>query len=304
MSRVVVVGSLNLDRVAEVARLPLPGETVTAGGSRLDRGGKGANQAFAAATTAPTGVEVAMIGCVGDDGDGTDLIDDLAASGVDVAGIERVPGPSGQAFILVDAAGENQIVVVPGANHRWNERAGMPTFTSTEIVVLQGEIPLGTILEVIEAAHAAGARVVLNAAPFQPGLVEALGGRDVLVVNESEAVEAFACAAVDAPGRLAELGGPFDLVVTLGADGAIVSTAPHDGAERIPAHAVTAVDTVGAGDAFVGALASALGAGAGLADAARRGAAAASIVVSSTGTRSVRLDRAAVDRLLAQESAC
>lgn len=264
MGRVVIVGSVNVDLVTAVERHPRPGETVLGAGLRRLAGGKGANQAVAAAAA---GASVAMIGCVGDDAGGAAYRERLHAAGIDVSGLEVVPGtPTGHALIAVDERGENTIIVIPGANHAMTESTLAPLRSVGEgdVVVLQLEIPLGVVTVAAETAHARGARVVINVAPYAPLPRHVLALADPIVANQHEALQ---LADGDAAGS--------SLLVTLGAAGATWDgeTVP---AVRVPERRV--VDTTGAGDAFVGALAAALAAGAGrqpaLAAAAAAGAAA------------------------------
>ena len=285
MSRVVVVGSINHDVVIDVAALPTPGETVLAGGMSTAHGGKGANQAVAAARTAPDEVVVAMVGAVGEDAAGAAMRAALADAGADVSAVQVVDGPSGTAFITVDAAGENTIAVVAGANGVWPSGASDVVFTSTDVVVLQAEIPIEVIAAAMASARSVGATVVLNAAPALPELVGLLGHVSILIVNEPEAAELIGLRGADDAALLdaADAAGVGALVVTLGADGAVV--VENDVVTRIPALPVDAVDTVGAGDAFVGALASQLASGATLVDAARVGAAAGALTVTVVGAR-------------------
>lgn len=298
MGRVLVVGSLNLDLVYRVRHLPRPGETLLGAGLRRFSGGKGGNQAHAAARVAPPGVEVAMVACVGADEAGARLRADLADAGVDVSGLVDVPEPSGIALIAVDEAGENTIVVVPGANAAWPaDAAERIRVARGDVVVLQLEVPLDVVSAVVDRAAAAGARVVLNAAPADPGAREFLDRVDVLVVNEREAAELLG---LDDPGATevavaaARLNG--SLVVTRGSRGVIVAA---DGqVEELPAFPVRAVDTVGAGDAFVGGLAVALAAGETLREAARQGSAAGALTTTVVGARHPGLDRSGLLRVL------
>lgn len=268
---VAVVGSLNLDLVVRVARLPGPGETVSGEDVFRNPGGKGANQAVAAARL---GRRVAMVGRVGDDAAGRELLAALEADGVGTSQVRAVAGvPSGTAFITVGDDGENQIVVSPGANARLTpedvEEAG-PALRAAAVTLLQLEVPLAAVAA---AAGTAGGRVVLNPAPVRELPAELLGRVDVLVPNRVElaqlaggAVPATVAEAVELAGRLPARA----VVVTLGADGALVV---EDGdAGHVPAVPVRAVDTTAAGDAFCGGLADALAAGAALEDAARRAA--------------------------------
>ena len=298
-ARVVVVGSVNLDLVYRVPHLPRPGETLL--GSDLMRlsGGKGGNQAHAAARLASDSVVVSMIACVGSDSAAEQLRHDLETAGVDVKGVLSVPGPSGTALIAVDAEGENTIVVIPGANGAWpaDVVAGLD-LQQGDVVVLQLEVPFEIVEAVVARAAAAGARVVLNAAPLDRRASTLLDRVEVLVVNEVEASELFGFDADldrDAVGHLATETST-DLVVTLGARGVIVGRAGAE-AQSIPAYPVEAIDTVGAGDAFVGGLAVALASGAPIDVAARWGAAAGALTTTVVGARHESLDRGAVEAL-------
>jgi len=265
---VAVVGSLNLDLVIRVAELPGPGETVSGGDLFRNPGGKGANQAVAAARL---GRRVAMVGCVGDDQAGHELLASLEAAGVDGSGVRVVEGvPSGTACITVSEDGENQIVVSPGANARLtpDDVAAAAAVRSAAVTLLQLEVPLETVAA---AARAAGGRVVLNPAPVPALPAELLGRIDVLVPNRVELARLAGGPVPRTVEQAAELAGRLGgraVVVTLGADGALVV---EDGrAGHVPAVPVRPVDTTAAGDAFCGGLADALAGGAGLQEAARR----------------------------------
>ena len=265
---VAVVGSLNLDLVIRVAELPGPGETVSGGDLFRNPGGKGANQAVAAARL---GRRVAMVGCVGDDQAGHELLASLEAAGVDGSGVRVVEGvPSGTACITVSEDGENQIVVSPGANARLtpDDVAAAAAVRSAAVTLLQLEVPLETVAA---AARAAGGRVVLNPAPVRALPAELLGRIDVLVPNRVELARLAGGPVPRTVEQAAELAGRLGgraVVVTLGADGALVV---EDGrAGLVPAVPVRPVDTTAAGDAFCGGLADALAGGAGLQEAARR----------------------------------
>jgi len=282
-----------------VPHLPRPGETLLGGELARFSGGKGGNQAHAAARTAADGVTVAMIACVGADEAGARLRADLAAAGVDVAGILDVPGPSGTALIAVDDEGENTIVVVAGANRAWPATAvdGIP-IAAGDVVVLQLEVPFELVEAVVARAAAAGARVVLNAAPLDRRVSGLLDRVEVLVVNEGEGAELFGFdGRVDADAlssASAELA--CSLVVTLGVSGVLVATGGE--VDTLPAYPVQAIDTVGAGDAFVGGLASALASGESLRAAVAWGAGAGALTATVSGARHSRLDRGAVERLI------
>ena len=270
---VAVVGSANLDLVVEVASIPAPGETVLGGGLRRIPGGKGANQAVAAARL---GRRVAMVGRVGDDDAGTMLRAALASAGVDTTSLHTTPEtPSGTALIAVGADGDNAIVVSPGANGRVTAHdvtAAAGALGAAAVVLLQLEVPL----EAVEAAvRTARGKVVLNPAPApaEPLPGDLLDGVDVLVPNQTElAVLAghaglSAIGDVDAETAVALARGlPAAVVVTLGAAGAMVVTGAE--AVHVPAPRVAPVDTTAAGDAFCGALADALADGTDLVGAA------------------------------------
>jgi ribokinase len=289
VSRVVVLGSLNMDLVVTLSRLPRSGETVI--GERLQRfpGGKGANQAVAAARL---GAEVAMVGRVGTDSFGDELLSNLKADGVAIDGVDRDPNePTGAALILVEDGGENMIAVARGAGRVVGD-ADVARATrglqDRDVLLLQLEIPLAAVTGAARAAKAMGARVILNAAPAAPleaGLVSQL---EVLVVNELEAEALLGRPAADPAqaeeaARAAVAMGAQSAVVTLGAAGAIL--ADGESIHRIKAQRVEAVDTTGAGDAFVGALAAALAAGAALIEAAELAGAAGAAAVTKPGAQ-------------------
>ena len=242
MRRVVVVGSANMDLVVRTPALPRPGETVLGGDFVTVPGGKGANQAVAVARA---GAECVFIGAVGDDEFGERLRAGLADAGVDVSRVRRVPGPSGVALIAVDAAGENSIVVAPGANAALDglEPADIAAIAGADVLLCQLEVPLKAVLAATRAAQRGNTFVVLNAAPVRPLPAELLSTVDLLVVNKQEA---------DSLGDLWEL--VPRAVVTLGADGAEYTD--RDGQRlHVPAPRVEVVNTTGAGDAFTGTLA-------------------------------------------------
>jgi ribokinase len=234
--QIIVVGSINLDLVVRCPRLPLPGETIAGGDLARVAGGKGANQALAAARL---GADVAMIGCVGDDSHGEQALAGLRTAGVDLSGVARGSVPTGTAMIVVADGGENQIVVSAGSNAL--VRPDGARLAAADAIICQLEIPDEAVSA---AAAAARGLFCLNAAPVRPVPQDVLERVDLLVVNETE------YAALDAPkGALVAL--------TLGARGAVLL---RDGAElaQAAAPAVEAVDTVGAGDTFCAALVVAL----------------------------------------------
>jgi ribokinase len=273
---IALVGSINLDVVVGVERHPAPGETVIGGDRRELPGGKGANQAVAAARL---GAAVAFVGRVGADDAGRRLRDGLAAEGVDVAHVRVDPAaPTGMALIAVDRTGENTIVVSSGANARVGPadvEAARDVLANGAVTLLQHEVPEEALAAAIAAA---GGTVVLNPAPARP-LVAAV---DVLVPNRGE-LEALVGRAGDPVELARRLDAARAVVVTLGSEGAVV--VEGDRAERIPAPRVEAVDTTGAGDAFCGALAQALDSGAELVEAARWAVRAAAASVTKSGAQ-------------------
>ncbi|WP_220032885.1 ribokinase [Curtobacterium sp. MCBD17_023] len=285
---VVVVGSLNVDQVVTVERHPSPGETLVATSMSLLPGGKGANQAVAAARR---GAHTAMVGSVGRDGSAQVATSLLADSGVDVTHVRAVDAPTGLATVTVDRSGENTIVVVPGANRATDREAlltAAPVVASAAVVVLQGEIPADGIAA---AAELATGRVLLNLAPVVPVDREVVLAADPLVVNEHEAalvlaqLDPGADVPADEPALVAALRalGVRSVVVTLGARGALV--ADGDDLVAVPSPRVTAVDSSGAGDAFVGALAAGLAGGDSLLDAARQAVRVGAFAVQGAGTQ-------------------
>jgi ribokinase len=259
-ARVSVVGSLNMDLVVRVARLPQPGETVAGSEVEYRTGGKGANQAVAAAAA---GARVRMVGAVGGDPYGQRLIDGLERRGVGTDDIRAIDASSGIALIVVDTAGQNTITIAPGANGSLSPDtalAALGDLDRIDIVMMQLEVPTAVNLAVARLARERGVRTMLNAAPLdhfpRPDLVELLELCDVLVVNESEARQLLGAALDDWAGAAADLLslGPAAAVITLGADGAVAVTDDHQLIKQ-PGFKVDAVDGTGAGDSFCGVLA-------------------------------------------------
>ncbi|MBF4601906.1 ribokinase [Frigoribacterium sp. VKM Ac-1396] len=301
---VVVVGSINVDQVVTVDRLPLPGETLIGSSMTLSPGGKGANQAVAAARR---GARTVMIGAVGDDGRADDALPYLRSSGVDVSGVDTVPGPTGLAVVSVGGDSENTIVVVPGANGAVGASAvssHVAALSEAAVVVLQGEIPVDGIAAAVQHA---GGRVVFNLAPVIDVPADVVKVADPLVVNEHEGrllLAAWGAAGSAASGASAASAAGSDeearvddesvvaalraqgvtsVVMTRGAAGAIVSDA--SGTVLVASPRVAAVDSSGAGDAFVGALAAGLAAGSSLLEAARDAVRVGAYSVTGVGTQ-------------------
>ena len=282
---VVVVGSINVDLVVTLERLPRPGETVTGGRFARHGGGKGANQAVAAARA---GARVRMVAAVGDDEFGAAAVAEIEAEGVDVAAIAPLGvAPTGVALIAVDAEGRNQIAVASGANARLDAAmvdaalAADPP-TAADVCLLGFEVPDDAVVAGARAAARAGARVVLNPAPARE-LPAGLPGGVVLAPNaqEAEALTGEGDPERAARALHARTGAP--VLVTRGADGAVL--VDGDTTIAIPAPWVDVVDTTGAGDVICGVLAAGLVAGETIADAARAAVQAASESVRSPGAR-------------------
>ncbi|WP_246232670.1 ribokinase [Aurantimonas aggregata] len=300
---VVVFGSLNVDLVCRVETIARPGETVLAPGYDQLFGGKGANQAVAAARA--LGGRVAMVGAVGDDALGRAVTANLAREGIDVAAIQTVPGRTGCAFISIDAAGENAITVASGANGRFTAKAlDDERLDARSVLVLQMETPLAENLAAAAKARARGARVVVNLAPVPrqldaAALEQLLALTDWLVVNETELAAAAHLAGLAAgssaeqAGALAERHG-IVVIATLGAEGAVVAD-PVASLQRIAAHKVSVVDTTGAGDTFVGVLAAGLATGLAVPQAASRAVIAGSLACRKIGAQSAMPTGAEID---------
>jgi ribokinase len=252
-ARVAVVGSINMDLVVGTETLPKPAETVLGGELRRFGGGKGANQALAAARM---GAEVSLIGRVGDDELGSALLDELRREGVDVSAVGRVEGSTGVALITVDATGGNTIVVAPGANARLRAEdveAARAAIEHSRALLLQLEVPPEANIRAAEIAREAGVTVFLNPSPAAPLPDELLAGLSYLVLNEGE-LEVLAGEAGNADGLLAR--GVEAVVLTLGERGARLIT--RQGTRDVAAYPVRSVDSTAAGDAFLGALAATL----------------------------------------------
>ncbi|WP_086729633.1 ribokinase [Streptomyces carpinensis] len=286
-----VVGSANADLVIGVERRPAAGETVLGSDLAVHPGGKGANQAVAAARL---GARTALLARVGDDAHGRLLLDSQAAAGVDPVGVLVGGAPTGVALITVDPSGDNSIVVSPGANGRLTPedvRAAAGLLRASRVVSAQLEIPLETVVEAVRNL-APESRFVLNPSPPRPLPEELLRACDPLIVNEHEAKVILAGAGESGSGVGEDLEdwarallalGPRSVVVTLGAQGALVASA--EGVVRVPSVKVEAVDTTGAGDAFTAALAWRLGVGASLAEAASYAAGVGAAAVTRRGAQ-------------------
>jgi ribokinase len=289
MTEVVVVGSVNVDLVLSVRRIARPGETVLASAVSRGAGGKGANQAVAAARA---GAATALVAALGDDHVGGLLRGALAANGVDLRLLRTVPEPTGRAVVTVDETGENAITVAPSANAELvlDEHA-LDAIRRAGVVLIQLEIPMPAV----RAAAAAGRYVILNAAPAAALDDDLLADVDVLVVNEHEA---RIVSGIDTDPGAALLARVPAVIVTLGGSGALVLRRDAEPVQ-VPGYAVEVVDTTGAGDTFCGVLAATIAGGTDLPAAVARANAAAALSVQSTGAMASTPSAAAIDALLA-----
>lgn len=300
--KIVVVGSSNTDMILRLNRIPKPGETLLGGEFSMAAGGKGANQAVAAARA---GGDVAFLARVGDDLFGGQAIEGFRREGIDVDHVQRDPkAASGVALIFVADDGENSIGVASGANGRLTPAdvdAAAETIRSASTLVVQLETPLETVARAVEVAAAAGVRVILNPAPAQPLSDELLSRVSILTPNETEAalltgrdVSDTTSAAAAAESLRAR--GVATAIVTLGAQGCVVASDEHSG--HLPALSVEAVDTTAAGDVFNGALAVALAESAPLQEAICFASAAAALSVGTLGAQPSAPNRNAIERTL------
>jgi ribokinase len=297
-ARVIVIGSINRDLIMRLPRLPAPGETVVGGVLSRQHGGKGANQAVAAARAGATAV---LIGAVGN-ADGADSVDALNAEHVDVTRVWRCDAPTGTAVVLVDEhTGENQIAVAPGANVLVSADQVDAALTALEldrddIVVLSFELPHPPLRLAADLAHRARARLVVNPAPARRDYADLLVG--ALVTPNAAELSELESAQSDRPAAALELSGRIGapVVVTLGAAGALL--AESGDLTRFAPHRVQARDTTGAGDTLTGVLAASLAAGQDVPTAVRRAVAAAALAVTQDGARAGMPSAAEIDSVL------
>lgn len=289
-ARVVIVGSLNMDLVTRAPRLPRAGETLAGQSFVTVPGGKGANQAVAAARL---GASVAMVGCVGDDAYGEQLRTALLAEGIDCQAVTPVSGEStGVALIVVDDSSQNAIVIVAGGNGHVTASV-VDSFdallSGSEVIICQLEVPLDTVGHVLKRGHELGKTVILNPAPASGPLpAEWFAWIDYLIPNESEAtaltgLPVDSTASADAAASALLKAGVSKVIVTLGEQGALFASASRS--EHFPAPKVQPVDTTAAGDTFVGGFAAALADGKSESDAIRFGQVAAALSVTRSGAQ-------------------
>jgi ribokinase len=303
MRDICVVGGINMDLVVQVPHIPRPGETVQGGEVARFPGGKGSNQAVAASRL---GASVAMVGQVGADAFGDELLGTLEATGVETTGVRRVSAATGVALISVAADGQNAIVVAPGANMAWDDASVAEmegAVAGCRFLVSNLEVAPPVIARAIRAAKGAGAQVILNPAPHRTGDEACFGDVDLFVPNQ---VEAALFAGVDpeavtdwgAVGRRLRQLGPRTIILTLAGEGSLV--VDENGTHHIPTFPVTAVDTTAAGDAFVGGLVAALLQGLALREAVRFANACGAVAVTRAGAQPSLPRRAEVEHLIAQ----
>ncbi|MFD0672455.1 ribokinase [Cohnella sp. GCM10027633] len=303
MKNIVVVGSINMDIVNEVKKHPLPGETIHGLSTKYYPGGKGANQAVAAARSGGTTM---MVGAVGEDAFSSELIASLADSGVNAEQVSRVPGNSGIAFITVDESGENSIILSAGANRqvRLDDRVeSLNVLHAVDIVLLQNEIPWETNREVMKRACSQGARVLYNPAPAMKIPADVYPYIHTLILNETE-IEVITGMPIgdDSLGAEAAIDSLLDagiqsVILTLGSKGCLYKAA-GSAAVSCPAFRVEAVDTTAAGDTFIGAFASSLAEGRAIPEGLRFASAAAAIAVTGEGAQASIPTREQIDRFL------
>jgi ribokinase len=302
--RVIVVGSVNVDLVMRLPQLPAPGETVTGGTLARHDGGKGANQAVAAARA---GAATFFVGAVGA-ADGQPSVDALVADGVDATAIERLNAPTGHAFVLVDSdRGENQIAVAAGANAlvppgHVTAALSVLSLGPGDVLVLSFELPAAALQAAADSARSAGIEMVVNPSPVLPRSLDLLTGA-VITPNAGElaAIARLAGLSPAEPDATASAvarrtGAP--VIVTLGPDGALLARSGYT--EHFPGYRVAVRDTTGAGDTFTGVLAANLAAGQPLPDCVARAVAASALAVTRDGARPGMPTAAAVDEFLAR----
>ena len=297
--RIAVIGSANIDLTTFTDQFPKPGETIFGRKFDLGFGGKGANQAVAARLC---GAEVFMVARVGSDLFGPATIENFRKQGIDATHVKQVPGlSSGVAPIFVDPSGQNRIIVVKGANDALRPAdvdEAAETLRTADCIVLQFEIPLETVYYTVQFARKNGIRCIVNPAPAQPVDISSLKDLDYFVPNESEAETIFGAPVKnldDAKSSAKKFlsGGVRRVIVTLGANGSLLAT--NDGLEYVPPFKVNAIDSTGAGDAFIGSFAVFLGEGLPEKEAVRRANLYAGLSTTGIGTQKSFYDRARFD---------
>jgi ribokinase len=305
MPDILVVGSINADLVVRAPRFPEPGETISGEDLQIIPGGKGANQAVAAARQ---GASVSMIGRVGNDSFGPELINNLKQNNVNTSRVQiDSESATGTATIIVDANGQNSIVLSAGGNGRVSSAdVNSASFSDHRLLLLQLEIPIETVLAATQRAKERGLRVVLNPAPARPLPDELISTPDFIVPNESELSLLTDLAVKDLPSTekaakaLLERGAQ-NVIVTLGANGALLVT--HTEVTHVDTYKVDVIDTTAAGDAFIGGFASALLRDEALEEAVRYGCACGALASTKFGAQPSMPTREAVERFLSLRGA-
>lgn len=305
-ARIAVLGSINMDLMIRSAKLPAPGETVIAESKVENPGGKGANQAVAAARM---GADVTMIGCVGDDSFADQLLQNLSAEGVDTTHVSSLTETtSGIAVVMVEASGENSILVVPGANGRVGSselEQARQVICESDVLLMQLEVPVETVMAAASIAREAGVPVILDPAPAPPRIPAALLNVDLICPNQSEAaallgqsVETFDDATALISGFQQQ--GARQAIITMADQGAVL----FDGetVEVVPPFPVQAVDSTAAGDAFAAGLAVKLAERASLREAALFASAAGALAASGAGAQAAMPTREQIETRLTQQS--
>jgi ribokinase len=302
MTDILVVGSINMDLVVRANHFPAPGETIQGSELATYPGGKGANQAVAAARQ---GIPTAILGCVGQDAHGDQLIQNLRQNHVDTALVRRDEAATGSAIIIVDSQGQNSIVVSPGANGKLGaEDVQAVSDTRPKMLILQLEIPLESILRASALAKAQDTQVLLNPAPARPLPDALLSETDYLLPNEGELSQLSGrsvhdLASAESAARVLLDRGAKTIIVTLGPSGSLIVT--QEAASHIPAYEVQVVDTTAAGDAFIGGFAAARLRGLSLEEAAAYGNACGALAASKPGAQPSLPTREEVERFMANQ---